>query len=82
MDLQLMLQRLAGRLRACMSAPAHVSLSVWSRARVVAFAVCLVPACCELRGVWPFMAHIGDGRCVEHLPAQFLPTAEPFGQSL
>ena len=66
----------------CSCAPAHESPSVWSRARVIAFATGLVPACRELCGVWPFMAHIGHGRCVEHLPTQFLPTAEPFGQSL
>ena len=54
-----------------------IAVRLVGRARVISSAVGLVPACRELLGLWPVMAHIGDGRCVEHLPAQFLPTAEP-----
>ena len=65
-----------------MSTPARVSLSVRSCERVLASAAGLVPASRELTGLWPIVASIGDGRCVEHLPAPFLPTTEPSDHSL
>ena len=65
-----------------MSTPARVSLPVRSCERVLASAAGLVPASRELTGLWPIVASIGDGRCVEHLPAPFLPTTEPSDHSL
>ena len=82
MDRQLMFWTRTCGGTVCVRTPANPLLSVCSGARVLSSAAGLVPACRELGGRWPCMTHIGDGRCVEHLPAQFLPSAEPSSHSL